>query len=138
VVGFAASLLGSLIGLLVAGFVGYACGKRCGRAAAESAGGASGDGASGGAWAGMLGGAIAVPVFVAGATAGALLSIRSVEREEMARLINEFGGLEVSPDGAWALFLVSIAIFAVLQAFVFVLASTIAGALAARSPAKGT
>jgi len=127
-VGFSFSLLGSLVGVFAAVFVGAACGRRCAAALEGTSGGAPE-----GARAGLVGGALASPVFVVGAAAGALVAVQGVERGEIARILTEFSGLPFSPDEAWALYLVSIAVFGLLQAAVLVGASTVAGALAKRS-----
>ena len=121
VVGFLASLLGSLVGILVAGFVGFACGRR----AAESGGRA-------GALSGLVSGAVAAPVFVIGASAGALVAARGIGASRIAATLSEVVGTRVSPDEAWQLFLLSIAVAAVFQAVVLILASTAAGAWATR------
>jgi len=117
VVGFAASLLGSLVGILVAGFVGFACGRR----AAES-------GRRAGVLSGLVSGAVAAPVFVTGASAGALVAARWIGSSRIATTLSEVVGTQVSPDEAWRIFLLSIAVAAVFQTFVLILASTAAGA----------
>ena len=121
VVGFLASLLGSLVGILVAGFVGFACGRR----AAEA-------GKRAGALSGLVGGAVAAPVFVIGASAGALVAARAIGSSRIAATLSEVVGTRVSPDEAWRIFLLSIAVAAVFQAVVLILASTAAGAWATR------
>ena len=121
VVGFLASLLGSLVGILVAGFVGFACGRR----AAEA-------GKRAGALSGLVGGAVAAPVFVIGASAGALVAARWIGSSRIAATLSEVLGTRVSPDEAWRIFLLSIAVAAVFQAVVLILASTAAGAWATR------
>jgi hypothetical protein len=121
VVGFLASLLGSLVGILVAGFVGFACGRR----AAEAGGRA-------GALSGLVSGAVAAPVFVIGASAGALVAARGIGSSRIAATLSEVVGTRVSPDEAWQIFLLSIAVAAVFQAVVLILASTAAGAWATR------
>jgi hypothetical protein len=121
VVGFLASLLGSLVGILVAGFVGFACGRR----AAEAGGRA-------GALSGLVSGAVAAPVFVIGASAGALVAARGIGSSCIAANLSEVVGTRVSPDEAWQIFLLSIAVAAVFQAVVLILASTAAGAWATR------
>jgi hypothetical protein len=121
VVGFLASLLGSLVGILVAGFVGFACGRR----AAEA-------GRRAGALSGLVSGAVAAPVFVIGASAGALVAARAIGSSRIAATLSEVVGTRVSPDEAWRIFLLSIAVAAVFQAVVLILASTAAGAWATR------
>jgi hypothetical protein len=121
VLGFLASLLGSLVGILVAGFVGFACGRR----AAEA-------GRRAGALSGLVGGAVAAPVFVIGASAGALVAARGIGSSRIAATLSEVVGTRVSPDEAWRIFLLSIAVAAVFQAVVLILASTAAGAWATR------
>jgi hypothetical protein len=83
-----------------------------------------------------VGGVVAAPVFVIGSAAGALLAVQAVEREEMARLIGDMAGVAITPDEAWALYLLSLAIAGVLQAIAVVAASTLAGALAGRRLAR--
>jgi hypothetical protein len=121
VVGFVASLLGSLVGILVAGFVGFACGRR----AAEA-------GRWAGALSGLVSGAVAAPAFVIGASAGALVAARGIGSSRIAATLSEVVGTRVSPDEAWRFFLLSIAVAAVFQAVVLILASTAAGAWATR------
>jgi hypothetical protein len=121
VVGFVASLLGSLVGILVAGFVGFACGRR----AAEA-------GRRAGALSGLVSGAVAAPAFVIGASAGALVAARGIGSSRIAATLSEVVGTRVSPDEAWRIFLLSIAVAAVFQAVVLILASTAAGAWATR------
>jgi hypothetical protein len=121
VVGFLASLLGSLVGILVAGFVGFACGRR----AAEA-------GRRAGALSGLVSGAVAAPVFVIGASTGALVAARAIGSSRIAATLSEVVGTRVSPDEAWRIFLLSIAVAAVFQAVVLILASTAAGAWATR------
>ena len=50
----------------------------------------------------------------------------------MADLISEMAGMEVTPDGAWQLFLLSLILAALVQALLLILASTAAGAWAVR------
>jgi hypothetical protein len=121
VLGFLASLLGSWVGILVAGFVGFACGRRV----AEAGGRA-------GALSGLVSGAVAAPVFVIGASAGALVAARGIGSSRIAATLSEVVGTRVSPDEAWQIFLLSIAVAAVFQAVVLILASTAAGAWATR------
>jgi hypothetical protein len=121
VVGFVASLLGSLVGILVAGFVGFACGRR----AAEA-------GRRAGALSGLVGGTVAAPAFVIGASAGALVAARGIGSSRIAATLSEVVGTRVSPDEAWRIFLLSIAVAALFQAVVLILASTAAGAWATR------
>ena len=121
VVGFLTSLLGSLVGILVAGFVGFACGRR----AAEA-------GRRAGALSGLVSGAVAAPVFVIGASAGALVAAQGIGSSRIATTLSEVVGTRVSPDEAWRIFLLSIAVAAVFQAVILILASTAAGAWATR------
>lgn len=119
VVGFLTSLLGSLVGILVAGFVGFYCGRR---AAGE-------DGSSGeGALAGLVSGVIAAPVFVVGASAGALVAGRSLEMAGVAATLSEMLGTSISAEQAWQLFLLAVVFAAAIQAAVLILASVAAGA----------
>jgi hypothetical protein len=123
VVGFLTSLLGSLVGIVVAGFVGVACGRR---AAAADAGKRTG------ALSGLLGGAIAAPAFVIGASAGALVAARGIGSSRIAETLSDVLGTQVSSQEAWQIFLLSIAVAAVFQAVVLILASTAAGAWTTR------
>ncbi len=123
VVGFLVSLLGSLMGILVAGFVGYSCGRRAAEADAER---------RAGALSGLVGGAVAAPAFVIGASAGALVAARRIGSSQIAAALSDMLGMRVSPEEAWRFFLLSLALAAVFQAVVLVLASTAAGAWALR------
>src|SRR3712207_8395694 len=123
VVGFLAALLGSLVGILVAGFLGYSCGRRAAEADA---------GRRAGALSGLVGGAVAAPAFVIGASAGALVAARGIGSSRIAATLSEVVGTRVSPDEAWRIFLLSIAVAALFQAIVLILASTAAGAWATR------
>lgn len=123
VLGFFASLLGSLSGIIAGVFVGYSCGKRA--AVAE-------DGRPG-ALSGLIGGAVAAPVYVVGASAGALVAARGIGSPRMAATLSDVLGTPISSDEAWTLFLLSIVLSAVIQAAVFVAAATASGALARRS-----
>ena len=122
VVGFLVSLLGSLAGILVSGFIGVYCGRR---AARESEGRA-------GVLAGLIGGAVAAPAFVLGASAGALIAARGLGAAGIAATFSEVTGTRISPDEAWQIYLLSIALSAVLQAGILVAASAAAGAWVAR------
>ena len=122
-VGFLASLLGSLAGILVAGFVGYACGRRAAEAGAPR---------RAGALSGLLGGAVAAPAFVIGASAGALVAARRIGSSRIAAALSDMLGMRISPEEAWRFFLLSLALAAIFQAVVLVLASTAAGAWALR------
>lgn len=126
VVGFFASLLGSLVGIVIAGFVGVSCGRR----AAEADEGGS---ASAGALAGLKGGAVAMPVFVVGASAGALVAGRSVEMSQIASMLSEMLGTSISAGEAWRFFILAVVFGAVLQAAVLILASVAAGAWVTRN-----
>ena len=123
VVGFLASLLGSLAGILVAGFVGYACGRRAAEAGAPR---------RAGALSGLVGGAVAAPVFVIGASAGALVAARGIGTVRLAATLSDVIGAQVTPEEAWRFFLLSLVLAAVLQTVVLILASTAAGAWATR------
>ncbi len=123
VVGFLASLLGSLAGILVAGFVGYSCGRRAAEAGAPR---------RAGALSGLLGGAVAAPAFVIGASAGALVAARRIGSSRIAAALSDMLGMRISPEEAWRFFLLSLALAAIFQAVVLVLASTAAGAWALR------
>ena len=124
VVGFLVALVGgALAGVLISGFIGLSCGRRA--AAAEA-------GEKSGALSGLIGGSLATPVFVLGASAGSVISARSVSTAEMADLISEMAGMEVTPDVAWQLFLLSLLLAAFVQALLLILASTAAGAWAMR------
>ncbi len=119
VVGFLASLLGSMAGILVAGFVGYSCGRRAAEADAQR---------RAGALSGLLGGAVAAPAFMVGASAGALVAARRIGSSRIAAVLSDVLGMRISPEEAWRFFLLSLALAAVFQAVVLVLASTAAGA----------
>lgn len=123
VLGFFASLLGSLVGILAGAFVGYSCGKRAAGAEPDRPGALSG----------LIGGAVAAPVYVVGAAAGALVAARTMGSPRMAATLSDVLGTPISPDQAWTLFLLSIALSAILQAAIFIAAATAAGALAKRS-----
>lgn len=120
VVGFLTALIGGTVaGVLIAGFIGYSCGKRA--AAAES-------GRKSGALSGLIGGSLTTPIFVVAASAGAVISARSMSTAEMADMISEMAGMQVSPEGAWQLFLVSLGFGGFIQALLLILVSTAAGA----------
>jgi hypothetical protein len=123
IVGFLASLLGSLVGIVVAGFVGFSCGRRAAEADA---------GRRAGALSGLVGGAVAAPVFVIGASAGALVAARRIGSAQIAATLSDVVGTRITPEEAWQLFLLSIVLAAVFQAVILVLASTAAGAWATR------
>ena len=124
VVGFAVSLLGPLVGIVAAGFVGAACGRRSARA--------SGEDPLDGALAGLVGGAVAAPVFAVGAAAGAVLAMRRVGAESAAATLGEIMGTSVSPEQAWQLYLLGLAVAAAIQVSVVIFAAVAAGALALR------
>jgi hypothetical protein len=124
-IGFAASLLGSLLGVLAAPFVGVACGRRSAERGTEGR-------ASRGALAGLVGGAVATPVFLIGSAAGALVTWQTVGGEEFSRVLDETVGVSVTASEAWTLYLLSLVFAAVLQAFLLILASVVAGALRGR------
>ena len=120
VVGFLTALIGgALAGVLISGFIGFSCGRRA--AAAE-------DGRKSGALSGLIGGSLATPIFVVGASAGSVISARSVSTTEMANMISEMAGMEVTPEVAWQLFLLSLVFAAFVQALFLILVSTAAGA----------
>lgn len=121
-VGFLASLLGSLAGLVAGGLIGYSCGKRAAMSEDDRPGALSG----------LIGGAVAVPVYVIGASAGALVAARGIGSSRLAGTLSEVMGMEISSEEAWTLFLLGTVLAAVLQAAIFVLAATAAGALAKR------
>ena len=121
-VGFLASLLGSLAGILVAGFVGVACGRRAAEAGRRS-----------GALSGLLSGVVAAPVYVLGASAGAVVAARGIGSARLAAMLSEMLGTPFSSEEAWQLFLLSLVLAAVFQVVVLVLASTAAGAWVTRS-----
>lgn len=121
VVGFLVSLLGSLAGMVAAGFVGVWCGRQAAEASKAP-----------GALLGFVGGAVAAPVFVVGASAGALVTARGFGTEEIAAMLSDIVGTTISPDQAWRIFLASTLLAAVLQAGILVAASAAAGAVAAR------
>ncbi len=123
VVGFLASLLGSMAGILVAGFVGYSCGRRAAEADAQR---------RAGALSGLLGGAVAAPAFMVGASAGALVAARRIGSSRIAAALSDMLGMRISPEEAWRFFLLSLALAAIFQTVVLVLASTAAGAWALR------
>jgi len=123
IVGFLVSLLGSLAGIVAAGFVGASCGRRAAEADAER---------RAGALSGLVGGAVAAPVFVIGASAGALVAARGIGSVRLAATLSDVIGGQVTPEEAWRFFLLSLVLAAVLQAVVLVLASTAAGAWATR------
>lgn len=114
---------GALAGVLISGFIGFSCGRRA--AAAEA-------GKRSGALSGIIGGALATPIFVLGASAGSVISARSVSTVEMADMISDMAGMQVTPDGAWQLFLLSLILAAFVQALLLILVSTAAGAWAVR------
>jgi hypothetical protein len=123
VVGFLTSLLGSLVGILVAGFVGASCGRRA--AEAEI-------GKRVGALSGLVSGAVAAPAFVIGASAGALVAARGIGSPRIAAALSAVLGTQVTSEEAWQIFLLSIAVAALFQAVILILASTAAGAWATR------
>ncbi len=126
VVGFFGSLLGSLVGIVIAGFVGVSCGRR-------AAGAGEGGSAGAGALAGLISGVVAMPVFVVGASAGALVAGKSVEMSQIASMLSDMLGTSVSAEEAWQFFLLAVVFGAVLQAAVLILASVVAGAWSTRS-----
>jgi hypothetical protein len=123
IVGFLVSLLGSLAGIVVAGFVGFSCGRRAAEADA---------GRRAGALSGLVGGAVAAPVFVIGASAGALVAAQRIGSARIAATLSDVVGTRVTPEEAWRFFLLSLVLAAIFQAVVLILASTAAGAWATR------
>ncbi len=123
VIGFLVSLLGSVAGIIFAGFVGFSCGRRA--AVAE-------EGRRSGALAGLVGGAVAAPVFVLGATLGAAVAVQRMGTAEIATILSDMLGQEISADQAWQFFLLSLVVAAFIQAGLLVLASVAAGAWATR------
>lgn len=124
VVGFLVALIGgALAGVLISGFIGLSCGRRA--AVAEA-------GKKSGALSGLIGGSLATPIFVLGASAGSVISARSVSTAEMADMISEMAGMNVTPEGAWQLFLLSLVLAAFVQAILLILVSTAIGAWAMR------
>jgi ABC-type dipeptide/oligopeptide/nickel transport system permease component len=122
-VGFVASLLGSLAGILVAGVIGVSCGRRAAEADA---------GRRTGALSGLLSGVVAAPVYVLGATAGAVVAARGIGSARLAAMLSEMLGTPFSSEEAWQLFLLSLILAAVFQVVVLVLASTATGAWVTR------
>lgn len=123
VIGFLVSLLGSIAGIIFAGFVGFSCGRRA--AVAE-------EGRRSGALAGLVGGAVAAPVFVLGATLGSAVAVQSMGTAEIATILSDMLGQEISADQAWQFFLLSLVVAAFIQAGLLILASAAAGAWAMR------
>jgi hypothetical protein len=123
IVGFLVSLLGSLAGIVVAGFVGFSCGRRAAEADA---------GRRAGALSGLVGGAVAAPVFVIGASAGALVAAQRIGSGRIAATLSDVVGTRVTPEEAWRFFLLSLVLAAIFQAVVLILASTAAGAWTTR------
>ena len=123
VIGFLVSLLGSIAGIIFAGFVGFSCGRRA--AVAE-------EGRRSGALAGLVGGAVAAPVFVLGATLGSAVAVQSMGTAEIATILSDMLGQEISADQAWQFFLLSLVVAAFIQAGLLILAAAAAGAWATR------
>src|ERR671912_977414 len=121
VVGLLVSLLGSLIGIVVAIFIGVSCGRRA--AAAEQRAGAI---------SGLIGGAIAAPVYALGSTIGALFAAREIGAVRLAATLSELLGSKVTPDEAWAFFLASLVLSAVIEVTLIIGGATAAGAWAKR------
>ena len=121
VVGLLVSLLGSLIGIVVAIFIGVSCGRRA--AAAEQRAGAI---------SGLIGGAIAAPVYALGSTIGALFAAREIGAVRLAATLSELLGSKVTPDEAWAFFLASLVLSAVIEVTLILVAATAAGAWSKR------
>jgi ABC-type dipeptide/oligopeptide/nickel transport system permease component len=123
VIGFLVSLLGSVAGIIFAGFVGFSCGRRA--AVAE-------EGQRSGALAGLVGGAIAAPVFVLGSSLGSAVAVQRMGTAEIAAMLSDMLGQDISADQAWQLFLLSLVVAAFIQAGLLVLVSVAAGAWATR------
>jgi hypothetical protein len=121
VVGLLVSLLGSLIGIVVAVFIGVSCGRRA--AAAEQRAGAI---------SGLVGGAIAAPVYALGSTIGALFAAREIGAARLAATLSELLGSTIPPDEAWAFFLASLVLSAVIEITLLIMAATAAGAWSKR------
>jgi hypothetical protein len=121
VVGLLVSLLGSLIGIVVAIFIGVSCGRRA--AAAEQRAGAI---------SGLIGGAIVAPVYALGSTIGALFAAREIGAARLAATLSELLGSNVLPDEAWAFFLASLVLSAVIEIALLIMAATAAGAWSKR------
>lgn len=111
------------MGVVVAGFIGVSCGRRAAEADA---------GRRSGALSGLVGGAVAAPVFVVGASAGALVAARRIGSAQIAATLSEVIGTRVTSEEAWQFFLLSLILAAFFQAVILVLASTAAGAWATR------
>jgi hypothetical protein len=121
VVSLLVSLLGSLVGIVVAIFIGVSCGRRA--AAAEQRAGAI---------SGLIGGAIAAPVYALGSTIGALFAAREIGAVRLAATLSELLGSKVTPDEAWAFFLASLVLSAVIEVTLIIVAATAAGAWSKR------
>lgn len=126
-IGFLVSLLGSVAGIIFAGFVGFSCGRRA--AVAE-------DGRRSGALAGLIGGAVAAPVFVLGATLGSAVAVQNMGTEEIAAVLSDMLGQNISADQAWQFFLLSLVVAAFIQAVLLILVSAAAGAWAMRKKSE--
>jgi len=120
-VGLLVSLLGSLIGIVVAVLIGVSCGRRA--AAAEQRAGAI---------SGLVAGGIAAPVYALGSTIGALFAAREIGASRLAATLSELLGSKISPDEAWAFFLASLVLSALIEITLVVAASTAAGAWSKR------
>lgn len=81
---------------------------------------------------GLIGGSLASPVFVLGSAAGASISARNISLTEMSGVISDMTDMQISPELAWQLFLLSLVFAAFVQALLLILASTAAGAWAMR------
>jgi hypothetical protein len=121
VVGLLVSLLGSLIGIVVAIFIGVSCGRRA--AAAEQRAGAI---------SGLIGGAIVAPVYALGSTIGALFAAQEIGAARLAATLSELLGSRILPDEAWAFFLASLVLSAVIEVTLLIVAATAAGAWSKR------
>ena len=121
VVGLVVSLLGSLVGIVVSVFVGVACGRRAAAAGKRS-----------GALSGLVGGAVAAPVYALGSTIGALFAAREIGAVRLAGTLSELLGSKVSAEEAWAYFLLSLVLSAMIEIAFLILAATAAGAWAKR------
>ena len=111
VVGLLVSLLGSLVGILVAIFIGVSCGRRAAAATEKRAGAISG----------LV------------STIGALFAGQEIGAARLAATLSELLGSNIPPDEAWAFFLASLVLSAVIEILLLVAASAAAGAWSKRS-----
>src|SRR5919107_5841570 len=121
-VGLLVSLLGSLVGIVVAIVIGVSCGRRAAAAGQQA-----------GALSGLIGGGIAAPVYALGSTIGALFAGQEIGADRLAATLSELLGSKIPPDEAWAFFLASLVLSAVIEGMLLVAASAAAGAWSKRS-----